>query len=391
MSTVVSNELTLEYDTFGPSSSPPVLLISGLGSQMIAWREQFCELLVEAGAHVIRFDNRDTGRSSWLDDLGVPILPAVRDGAAPPPYTLADMASDAVGLLDALAIPAAHIVGMSLGGYVAQLVAIEHPDRVLSLTSIMSSLSGVDAVPGSFPVEPPVGGSDPAAFVEQRVAGLRAVSGPHFDEVSVRALLGRMLDRGVNINGVLRHAAAGVAAASRLPALGKLSQPVLVVHGDADTRIPLENGIRTAGAVPGSRLLVIPEMGHELPAIAWPVIVAAIQSQLADDRVTGGAEHLGDRSAQAEEVCVQTVIAAPPASVRPVAAELTSDTGWRVECDVCDWNCPATRVTITTAMEPRADRTSVGEDGLQQRTSTVRDVVEALARLRQDVPQRSPR
>lgn len=389
MPTVTSNGLNLEYDRFGDPAGPPVLLIAGLGSQLIAWDEEFCALLVGGGAHVIRVDNRDTGRSTWLDDLGVPVLPAVRDGLIPPPYTLADMAADAVGLLDGLGLAAAHVVGMSLGGYVAQLVATEHPDRVLSLTSIMSSTSGADAVPGSFTIEPPTDLADPAAFVEMRVAGLREISGPHFDETRARALLARMLERGVNISGRIRQAAAGVAAPSRLVALSQLSLPVLVVHGDTDTRIPLENGIRTAGATPGSRLLVVPEMGHELPAVAWPVIATAIL-ELVHRRPPVDADHGGVPSAESGEVCVQTVVPGLPDVVSSIAAELAGDQDWGLECCAGAWAGPATVLTISATVSQRSGRPSDGPSLVQRRISTVRDVVDFVDRLRPAVRERSP-
>jgi pimeloyl-ACP methyl ester carboxylesterase len=286
-----SNGLELEYDTFGEPAAAPLLLLMGLGAQMISWDEDFCELLAGRGFHVIRFDNRDSGLSTKFDGGGVPDLQEVVVGAAGPPYTLSDMGADAVGVLDALGLPAAHIVGASMGGHIAQLVAIEHPGQALSLTSIMSAPGGfrddAPATPEAMQalMTPPP--SDREGLIEHGVRTGRVVSGPLFDEAEARRRRTRMVDRAVSTEGTGRQAAAVVAAPSRLEALGRLTVPALVVHGEVDPLVPVENGRRTAAAIPGARLLVLPEMGHDLPRLYWPEIVEAIAETAAraDPRV----------------------------------------------------------------------------------------------------------
>ena len=275
-----ANNLDLEYDTFGDPGAPPLLLIMGLGAQMISWDDEFCELLAGRGFRVIRFDNRDCGLSTKLDGEPVPDVRDVVAGAAQPPYTLSDMAADAVGLLQALDVPAAHVVGASMGGFIAQLIASEHPERALSMTSIMSAPGGMrhnaPATPEAMEalMTPPPTGRD--ALIEHGVRTTRIISGPHFDEDEVRARRSRLVDRSVAIEGTGRQLAAVAAAPSRVEALGRVAMPALVIHGEIDPLVPVENGRRTADAIPGARLLVLPEMGHELPRVYWPQIVDAI-------------------------------------------------------------------------------------------------------------------
>lgn len=274
-----ANGMDLEYETFGDASRPPLLLIMGLGAQMIAWDEAFCGQLAERGFHVIRFDNRDIGLSTKLDYLGLPSVPDMLAGSARPPYTLDEMAADSVGLLDALGIGSAHIVGASMGGFIAQLVAINHPDRVLSLTSIMSGPGGVDAVPATpeataaLLTPPP---TDREGLIEHGVRTGRVYAGPLYDEDRARALRTRAVDRSISLAGTIRQLAACLAAPTRVPALAQVAVPTLVIHGEADSLIPIENGRRVAAAVPGSRLLAFAEMGHDLPPQIWPQILDAI-------------------------------------------------------------------------------------------------------------------
>jgi pimeloyl-ACP methyl ester carboxylesterase len=281
MPRVEANGLEFEYETFGDADAPPLLLIMGLGAQMITWEEEFCELLAGRGFHVIRFDNRDVGLSTKLDHLGTPELAAVAGGTEPPPYHLEDMADDAAGILEALGIEAAHVVGASMGGFVAQLLAIRHPARVLSLTSIMSAPGGmrdnVPATPEAMEalLEPPP--ADREGMIEHGVWISSRISGPaHFDPEDARRKRTRSLDRSVSIAGTARQLAAIAAAPSRLERLRELDVPALVVHGEADPLVPVENGRRTAEAIPGARLLLLPTMGHDLPRPCWPEIVAAI-------------------------------------------------------------------------------------------------------------------
>jgi pimeloyl-ACP methyl ester carboxylesterase len=277
--------MELEYDTFGDPAAVPLLLVMGWATQMIAWDEEFCETLAGRGFHVIRFDNRDIGLSTKLDHLGLPDLGDLVARERQPPYTLADMAADAAGLLDALGVRAAHVVGISMGGYIAQLLAIRHTDRVLSLTSIMSGLGGVDDVPASPEVtaallSPPP--EDREGLIEYGVMTSRLIGSPdYFDEARARIVRTRAVDRSVHAAGVLRQLGAIIAAPSRRESLGRLRIPALVIHGDADPLVPIENGRRTAAAIPGSRLVVLPGMGHELPPQLWPQIIDAIAENAA--------------------------------------------------------------------------------------------------------------
>jgi pimeloyl-ACP methyl ester carboxylesterase len=264
----------------------------GLGAQMISWDEGFCELLAGRGFRVIRFDNRDIGLSTKLDHLGTPELSAVLGGSVPPPYRLEDLADDAAGVLGALGIDAAHVVGASMGGFVAQLLAIRHPSRVLSLTSIMSATGGLaDNVPATPEatealLKPPP--TDRDGMIEHGVWVSSRVSGPeHFDPEESRRKRAQAIDRSVSVAGTARQLAAIAAAPSRAEQLRALEVPALVVHGEVDPLVPFENGRRTAEAIPGARLLLVPTMGHDLPRPCWPEIVDAIAetARQADRRV----------------------------------------------------------------------------------------------------------
>lgn len=253
-----SNGIELEYDTFGDPSGAPLLLIAGLGMQMIGWDDDFCRLLAERGFKVIRFDNRDAGLST-------------RPEAA---YTLDDMAADAVGLLDALGISAAHLVGASMGGFIAQLVALDHPERVLTLTSMISGPNGEDQVPPTPEGMAVLTAPAPQTRQEQVALGLRskkALLGPKdpFDEPYELARIEQAIDRAYNPAGFLRQLTAIMGAKGRLERLRSLRIPTLVVHGDADILIPVDNGRNVAGAVPGARLVEIEGMGHDVPQRVW--------------------------------------------------------------------------------------------------------------------------
>jgi pimeloyl-ACP methyl ester carboxylesterase len=278
---ITANGLEFEYERFGDPDGPQLLLISGLGAQMISWDEAFCELLAGRGFHVTRFDNRDCGLSTKLDHMPVPDVFAVARGEEAPAYRLEDLADDAAGIMDGLGIPAAHLAGASMGGFVAQMVAIRHPSRVLSLTSIMSAPGGlVDNVPATPQalealLAPPPTGRD--ALVEHGVWLSSCLSGPeHFDADEARRKRARAVDRSWSPDGTARQLAAIAAAGSRVEALRALAVPALVVHGEVDPLVPLENARRTAEAIPGARLLVLPTMGHDLPQPYWPRIVDAI-------------------------------------------------------------------------------------------------------------------
>jgi pimeloyl-ACP methyl ester carboxylesterase len=288
MSNITANGITIEYEEFGDRGGRPLLLIMGLGAQMILWHEEFCQQLASRGHRVIRFDNRDVGKSSWFDQLGVPDV-SVAVGAAlmrqpvTAPYLLRDMAADSVGLLDALHIDKAHIVGASMGGMIAQSVAIEFPSRVLTLTSIMSSTGNPDLPPatptamGVLLAPPPTTREE---AIERSVTVFRTIGSPgfEFDEAEVRRRAALGFDRGFNPAGTLRQMVAILASGSRKEALKAVRVPALVIHGKDDPLVPFPAGQDTAAAMPAAELLAIDGMGHDMPRAVWPRMVDAISA-----------------------------------------------------------------------------------------------------------------
>ncbi|MEO8601444.1 MAG: alpha/beta hydrolase [bacterium] len=281
-----ANGLRLAYEEFGDRQQTPMLLIMGLGAQMILWRDEFCRQLAARGYRVVRFDNRDMGESTRLDELGVPNLLGILAAAMTQqpidaPYLLRDMADDSVGVLDALDIASAHVVGASMGGMIAQCMAIQHPTRVRSLTSIMST-TGNRALPPPRPevasvlmTAPP---STRDAAIEHGVHVYRTIGSPGFpfDEAEVRGLATRSYDRGFNPAGVARQLAAIVASGSRVEALRELRLPALVVHGTDDPLVPFAAAEDTVANIPGAELLAIEGMGHDMPHAVWPRLIDAI-------------------------------------------------------------------------------------------------------------------
>ncbi|WP_214321733.1 alpha/beta fold hydrolase [Nonomuraea sediminis] len=273
--------IEVAYERFGDPADPPVLLIMGGGGQMINWPEGFCAELVDRGLQVIRFDNRDAGRSSHFPDAPVPDIQAAMAGdVSSASYTLSDMAADAVGLLDALGLDSAHLVGLSLGGMIAQTIAIEHPGRVLSLTS-MSSTTGDPAVGRpDFAAIGPLGAQpeDRQGYVEWQVRVLRAVGSPAFafDEAAVAARARQAYDRGLDPLGLMRQSVAVLASGDRTARLRRLRVPALVIHGTADLMIDVSGGRATAAAIPGAKLVIIEGLGHSLPRELWPEFAAHI-------------------------------------------------------------------------------------------------------------------
>jgi pimeloyl-ACP methyl ester carboxylesterase len=279
---VKANGIEIEYETFGDPNAAPLLLVMGLGAQMITWDEKFCSRLSERGFHVIRYDNRDSGLSTKMESAGMPDMLAAFGGNPNPAYQLDDLADDAVGLLDGLGIGAAHIVGASMGGFIAQLVAINHPNRVLSLTSIMSGPGGSDAEPPK-PEGAAVLMQMPPPTREARIQqGLRmrrvlVGSGDPFDEVVETKRMERAYDRSYYPVGTGRQLVAILAAQGRLERLSHVKAPTLVIHGIDDVLVPVQNGRSVAAAVPGARLLEFDGMGHDLPARVWPQVLDAIE------------------------------------------------------------------------------------------------------------------
>jgi pimeloyl-ACP methyl ester carboxylesterase len=284
VSFAAANGIELAYETFGDPDDPTILLVMGLGAQMVMWEDGVCDLLVQAGHHVVRFDNRDVGESTWIDtpelDIGAAALAALMGDASLAPYLLVDMAADAVGLLDHLGIESAHVVGASMGGMIAQTMAIEHPDRVRSLTSIMSTTGepGVgepnpDMTAALLAPRP----SDREGAIEAGVDLARAISSPdHFDPERARALAEVQYDRGHNPDGVGRQLVAVLASGSRAEGLAALERPTLVIHGRQDQLVTFGGGERTAELVDGAELLAIDDMGHDMAEVHWPRAVAAI-------------------------------------------------------------------------------------------------------------------
>jgi pimeloyl-ACP methyl ester carboxylesterase len=279
--------ITLEYETFGRPADPAVLLIAGFGSQLISWAEGFCRLIADAGRHVIRFDNRDVGLSTKLDDHPVSpadLVRAARAGGRPAvrelaPYTLSDMAADAVGLLDELAITRAHVVGASMGGMIAQTFAIEHPDRCLTLTSMMSTTGEREygqATPeaNAALVEPRP--TDRAGYIATADRTLVYLSKKYGSLEWAREYAAACYDRAFYPEGGPRHMAAIMASGSRADALRSLTVPTVVIHGLDDTLIDPSGGQRTAELVPDARLLLVEDMGHDRPEPLWPQLTNAI-------------------------------------------------------------------------------------------------------------------
>jgi pimeloyl-ACP methyl ester carboxylesterase len=285
-----SNGIELEYEVIGNPADPPVLLIMGLGAQLISWDDEFVLGLARRGHFVIRYDNRDVGLSTHFSGAPAPTLAEVvaRRAAGEPlgvAYALSDMADDAAGLLDHLEIARAHVVGASMGGMIAQSLAIAHPERVRSLTSIMSS-TGNPALP---PAKPEAmarlrmaAPAEREAYVDHMVASQRIMAGSGFplDEPRTRALAGRLFDRAFHPEGVARHLAAILASGSRRDALADLRVPALVIHGLEDPLVPVEGGLDTHEAIAGSELLLIDGMGHALPRAIWPTVIDAIQKHV---------------------------------------------------------------------------------------------------------------
>jgi len=282
MPRIEANGIEIEFETFGDSTAPPLLLIGGLGSQLLSWDEEFCEQIQRRGFYVIRYDNRDAGLSTKMESAGDPDLMAALAGNPNPAYQLRDLADDAAGLLDALGINAAHVVGVSMGGFIAQLVAINHPDRVLSLTSIMSGPGGTDAVPPEpegadvlIRVPPPTREAriEHGVWIRRTLKG----AGDPFDESVETSQVERAYDRSYYPAGTGRQLVAILAAESRLENLGRIKAPTLVIHGTDDVLIPVENGRRVAKAIPGAHLVEFEHMGHNLPKRVWPQVLDAIE------------------------------------------------------------------------------------------------------------------
>jgi pimeloyl-ACP methyl ester carboxylesterase len=281
-STARVNGIELAYETFGDPADETILLIMGLGVQMLGWDEEFCRMLAGRGFQVVRFDNRDVGRSTKIEGGPRPdVMAAVAGDGSSASYLLDDMADDCAGLLDELGVDGAHVVGASQGGMIAQTVAIRHPRRVLSLVSIMSTTGErvvgqphPEAIPALL-TRPPAGRD---GFIDFVVGAWKVIGSPGFpaDESALRARAGASYDRGIFPDGTARQLVAIIASGDRTEALQQLDLPATVIHGTSDILVDVSGGRATAAAIPGARLELIEGMGHDLPRQLWPRFVELI-------------------------------------------------------------------------------------------------------------------
>ncbi len=280
--------IDLAYDTFGARTDPALLLVMGFGSQMIAWHEGFCEMLAAAGFFVIRFDNRDSGLSSKLDGRQVDVDAVAV--AAPSgdfararelaPYTLSEMATDGLDLLGALGIERAHVVGASMGGMIAQTIAIEHPERLLTLTSMMSTTGEPEygqPTPEALEALLRPAPTERGAYVVAAAANAMVWASKRWGDLARgEALAAESYDRSFYPEGTSRQLAAMLASGSRAAGLRQLQVPTLVIHGRDDTLIAPSGGERTAELVPNARLVMLDDMGHDRPEPLWPLLCEEI-------------------------------------------------------------------------------------------------------------------
>ncbi len=295
MPTAAVGNIELAYDVHGDPQDPALVLMAGLGNPLLFFEDEFVQGLVDRSFRVVRFDNRDSGLSTTLDEAKVDmgdVLDAIGSGRhIDLPYTVSDMAADAVGLLDHLGIDRAHVLGVSLGGMVAQSVAIEHPTRVQSLTLVSSTTGSADVgqpTPEAIvALLSPNQGTSRAEMVEHDVASRRIwATVEYFEEAQTRSYFEALYDRGYSPGGQARQMAAVLAAPDREPSLARLSVPTLILHGTDDKLIAFDGGARLAELIPGAELVELQGMGHDLPAAYWGPVIEAI-TQLAVRSMTG--------------------------------------------------------------------------------------------------------
>jgi pimeloyl-ACP methyl ester carboxylesterase len=282
--TLPANGVQIAYETFGDRAHRPLIMVMGLGASMLMWHPDLCAMLAGRGFFVIRFDNRDVGRSSHLRDAPPPDLMGalMRGDVSSASYSLDDMAQDAFGLLDALGLPAAHVLGASMGGMIAQVMAARHPERVLTLTSIMSTPA--PALTNPTPAATAVLMQAPATTREEAITQMleaaRITGSPGYtaDQQWRAELAAQLWDQGLDPAGAARQLMAIYASGDRTEAVRGIAVPTLVVHGDSDPLINVSAGRRTAELIAGSELLIIPGMGHDLPRQVWPAIVDAVSA-----------------------------------------------------------------------------------------------------------------
>ncbi len=286
---VAANGIEIAYDEFGDPGGKPLILVMGLGMQMIAWDERFCAMLAERGYRVIRFDNRDAGHSTKFERDGVPRRAAMIFGAGRPPYLLSDMAADTIGLMDQIGVERAHVAGVSMGGMIVQELAIRHPDRILSMASMMSTTGSrwlrwpKWKAMAMLMAKPP---ADAEAYMRLAIRTFEVIGSPRqrMDDDSFRVLIEASYRRCFCPDGVARQLHAINCSGNRTRALSRVQVPALVIHGGVDPLIRPAAGRATARAIPGARLKVVPGMGHDLPPAFWPEIVGALDSNAGGSR-----------------------------------------------------------------------------------------------------------
>jgi pimeloyl-ACP methyl ester carboxylesterase len=290
----IGGGITLCYERFGNESDPPLVLIMGLGTQMIGWPDEFCEQLADRGFQVVRFDNRDIGRSTRIH--GAPPTPRqlVTRKIDPVLYDLGDMAGDTAGLIGELQLKPAHVVGASMGGMIAQTLAARHPESVRSLTSIMSNTGNRWKGQPAFGIYRYLlrrAPNDREGYIKHTTRVFEAIGsrGLPFDQDRVRDMVARSYDRGHDPAGPGRQLGAIIASGDRTQELGTIRVPTLVIHGSTDRMVAKSGGIATSKAIPGARLMIVDGMGHDLPEAAWPQLVDAIAGHAQGvDRATAG-------------------------------------------------------------------------------------------------------
>jgi pimeloyl-ACP methyl ester carboxylesterase len=300
----VGRGITLCYETYGEPSQPTALLVMGLGTQMIAWHEDFCRQLADRGLHVVRFDNRDIGRSTHVSGAPPTIAQLLTRSRRAARYSLADMAEDGAALLERLSLGSAHVIGASMGGMIAQTLAARHPASVRSLVSIMSNsgslLSGQPSlgVYSTFLRRAP---RERDAFIEHMAAVFAAIGSPGLrDAEEIRELIGASYDRDHDPDGPGRQLAAILAAGNRTTELRRITAPTLVIHGTADRLVGFSGGRATARAIRGARLMPVEGMGHDLPRVLWPQLIDAIATHAQTAQDTAAAAGATGEDALAE-------------------------------------------------------------------------------------------
>ena len=279
---VGANGIELAYETFGQAGDPAIVLVMGWATQMIAWPDEMCEALAARGHFVVRFDNRDSGASTHLEHVPPPPLGEVLTRRRRPPYTIGDMADDVAALLDGLGLASVHLVGASMGGFIAQTVALRHPGRVRSLTLMMTSTGSLRVglarprVYARLLRREVISGREAAVASAVETFRLIGSRGYPFDEAHVREVAGRSWDRGFDPAGSLRQLEATVTQPNRTAALRQITVPALVMHGLADPLVGPSGGLALARAIPGCRFIGYPGMGHDLPRPLWPEFVEQI-------------------------------------------------------------------------------------------------------------------